>query len=355
VPAVYVVNSTADLAEAIDPMTNLPQFGPGVADNKGTITLRSAIQDANRIGGQSSISFAQGVTGTVWLTLNSRLDLNADITIDGGGNTVERPLGAGVPQFNLFENHMGKTSTLNGLTLINGDDLFGGAIENEGTLTTQGLLIHDNHADLGGGGIMNTSTGWLWVYGGRIWNNDAGTSGGGGIENDGNVGLSGVSIDSNFTEGGGGGGIINITGAFCNTLAPVNISNNRAMHLIGNMAPDGFGGGVYNQGSFFMNGGALGAWGFLGGNQADSDGGGIYSTGVGAVVSFTGVSITQNNAIRDGGGFYLNSGSLTLDSSTISGNVAGGPGNGGVVNAANGANYVQHPNNTINDIIIWIV
>src|SRR5262245_17210899 len=84
-----------------------------------------------------------------------------------------------------------------------------------------------------------------------------------------------------------------------------------------------FGGGVVNaSGAFFMNGGTLQQ------NTAIQNGGGIFSTGSGATATFTNVTIKGNGA-QTGGGFFLDSGSLTLKQSTLSGNTAQ-TGNGGV-------------------------
>jgi predicted outer membrane repeat protein len=67
------------------------------------------------------------------------------------------------------------------------------------------------------------------------------------------------------------------------------IANNQAkIGPFGNNGFNGLGGGVFNQGSFYMIGGGLGSWGApLAGNSADANGGGIYSSEADSVQPLT--------------------------------------------------------------------
>ena len=73
------------------------------------------------------------------------------------------------------------------------------------------------------------------------------------------------------------------------------------------------GGGIYNFGTFNLEGGNIT------GNQARIYGGGIYN-GNGGTVNITGGSITNNTAQKGGG--ISNSGTMSISNATISGNIA---------------------------------
>jgi predicted outer membrane repeat protein len=91
--------------------------------------------------------------------------------------------------------------------------------------------------------------------------------------------------------------------------------------------------------------------GYLMQNSADTNGGGIYTTGSGFTATLTQVSIMGNGA-QTGGGFFLQSGTLKLSQSTLRGNTARLVGNGGAYKA--GSNYVDGGGNSITDNIVMI-
>jgi hypothetical protein len=176
---------------------------------------------------------------------------------------------------------------------------------------------------------------------------DNGAPDGGGIFNSGWMNIEGSTITSNAAtgafggaQGGRGGGIYNAEGGVCN----VNSST-----IGGNTAriPAGQGGGVYNQGAYYQNGGSLSG---NGANGPGSRGGGIYNKGSGATVSFINVSIVGNGADW-GGGFYLESGALWLEGCFIGGNFASpNQGNGGAYTPS--AIILYGPGNEIWDEIV---
>lgn len=340
-PANLTVNTLADTH-----LANPARMPPG-SDANGNISLRPAIEYANMIGGQSTINFAANVQGgTIELTLNSELNLNADIAINGNV-TVARPAGQNVPAFRIIYVAEGRNCLLSGMTLVNGSFTAGGAISNSGHLTTYGLIIHDNIADFGGG-VFNG--GWLTMTYGIISYNDADF--GGGIHNDyGGKTLilqSGIQISDNVATTGNGGGIYNNFESTCAAYGAV-VVRNRATKGV---ASGGYGAGVYHMGTFEMTNGALSD------NNADLHGGGICNetnfASSAATAFFHQVEIKENSAARDGGGFYVDSGAVGLDSSTLSGNTAHS-GNGGYVNTLNGGEYVDGGNNTIVDDIVYLV
>ena len=112
------------------------------------------------------------------------------------------------------------TIDLNGRTIRRSVSDFpedGYVIKNEGTLTIQNSGGGEGYITGGknngnGGGIYNTSTGFLTVTGGRILDNSA-TGNGGGIYNDGgSVTISGGEIFRCNSSQGNGGGIYNASG-----------------------------------------------------------------------------------------------------------------------------------------------
>jgi len=344
VPNNYTVNTLADTHEA-DPL-----IGPGI-DSNGNVSLRSAIEDADRVGGLSNITFS--VQGQINLTELLSLNLGGPpgspltITINGGGQiTIARPSGALVPTFRILEIDGQTNALLVGLGMTNGSETTGGAILNNGTLNCENLSLFQNQAGLTGGAIDNEST--LSFSAGRISYNSA-SIGGGAIFNGGSLTMTnGAEMDHNTVTAGNGGALINVSAGTAN-LNRVLIENNIANTVNG---IGGDGGGIYNTGSVTMFGGDL-QW-----NVAGLDGGGIYTSGANASASFTQVTISYNvaqggNGPGYGGGFYLDAGSLSMQSCILQSNTALW-GNGGVVNVAGGAVFNNLGENIINDNIFYI-
>src|SRR5438552_7065498 len=84
------------LAPATLTVLNTNDSGPG--------SLRQAILDANATGGDNTINFAAGVTGTIDLQ-TALPDLTSNIDLEGPGAdklTLHRTSAAGTPQFHIF-------------------------------------------------------------------------------------------------------------------------------------------------------------------------------------------------------------------------------------------------------------
>jgi len=118
------------------------------------------------------------------------------------------------------------------------------------------------------------------------------------------VTLNQLTIANGFT--GEGGGIYNNGSLFLNNVA---IANNRSIEK---------GGGIYNAGSLSLNSTTVN------GNQSLQDGGGIYNAGT---VTINNSSIISNQAQAKGGGIY-NAGFLTLNNSNVVNNQASQAANG---------------------------
>lgn len=208
----------------------------------------------------------------------------------------------------------------------------GGAIATAGTTTVTGTAFTGNTASRAGGAIEVTASGSAVVSGGAFTSNNGGaTPGNGGglhITGAGSASVTGSQFRTNTAAEGGAlwnsaGGTLTVTNA--------TIVDNTA----NGAAADQGGGGVFTEGgAVTITGGVIES------NQATGtlgSGGGIQN--INATVTVTGTEITENTAVRAGGGVEagpLLSGvgalptSTTLDTVVLSRNtVSGPPGNGG--------------------------
>ena len=178
-------------------VTNLNDSGPG--------SLRQAVQLADNSVGTTTITFADGLTGTIPLT-SGELELSnkftntvivgpgaRDLSISGGGSTRVLQIDADV------------AATVSGLTFTGGStSVFGsgGGIYDAGALTLEGAAVSANTASLGGGGIYLASTGSLSLLDSTISDNMANF--GGGISDNGTLRASNSTISRNDAQTGGG-------------------------------------------------------------------------------------------------------------------------------------------------------
>jgi hypothetical protein len=298
-------------------------------DNSGPGSLRQAITDANNHPGADTITFAASTNGTPIVlvgpageNVNASGDLDildgGDLTIQGNGTSNTVIDGSGIDR--VFHVCPGggctHTVTFSSLTIQNGTvSGGGGGIRNEaGTTIVDGSILLANIA-INGGGISNFAT--LIIQNGSTI---------GGVGN------------ANIALFGNGGGIYNYAGT--TTVDGSTISANLTSK---------HGGGIWNQATLnIQNGSLIGETGA--GNIASNDGGGIYNFEAGIVTVFNS-TISANNATGNGGGIYNqstlmvqngsliggsgtsnsaalgggifnNSGTTTIDGSTISANTA---------------------------------
>jgi hypothetical protein len=134
-------------------------------------------------------------------------------------------------------------------------------------------------------------------------------SGGGILNEGGRLVLIDSIVQSNMSMGDGAG-IANLSGG--------NIEIDRSTIGPNNFTTSGRGGGVFNTGSHLSLSNST-----LSGNQAES-GGGLYNLNVGAVVTVTFGTVTDNTATTTGGGLRNNGASLVVQNSLIVGNSGGG-------------------------------
>jgi hypothetical protein len=233
-----------------------------------------------------SIEF--GLTGTI--TLSGALPDLHSISIQGPeaySMTVVRSSVA--DHFSIFTVDSGKTVSISGLTISNGDGDYGGGIYNKGTLTLTYSTVSGNApADYYDG------------YGS-----------GGGIYNCGTLTLNNSTVSGNLANYGGG-----ITNTGTLTLNNSTVSGNDTEDFLGFST---YGGGIFNNyGTLTLNNSTVS------GNSANSGygsfGGGIASWG--GTVTLTNSTVSGNGA---GGGIYLEFGVGTLHAGNtiIAGNYAG--------------------------------
>ena len=263
--------------------------------------LRQAVLDANSAPG-SEIDFDPSVTGTIVLT-SGELDITSDVTIVGPGAGVLAISGNNASA--IFNIASDVTASISGLSLIDGNGTYGGALFNEGTLTIAQSVFANNAAPAGlGGAIYNRA-------------------------------LVGHPID----------GLL--------TLSDDTFSNNSAVDA---GAIDNWAGGdvtinnsTFNGNSAQSGGAILNEWGTVEiadstftANMASVSGGAIMNESGQAVAAVTVIDSTiSGNSAATGGGIE-NQVNLTLGNSIVSGNTAtnAAPDIDGAITTDNGYNLL---------------
>ncbi len=178
--SVLTVNSTADTIDPID----------------GKLTLREAIDFANRTPGSQTINFDLGPGAKTITLTGGQLSIQDTLIINGTGNlTID-----GNKRSRIFEINGNVSATLSKLKLVNGSSGSGGAILNGGTINLVDVSLSRNNG-LVGGGMVNLGNAYLTNT--TIDNNRA--INGGGINNAGYLNISNSTFSSNFASLDGGG------------------------------------------------------------------------------------------------------------------------------------------------------
>jgi Bacterial Ig-like domain (group 3) len=355
VPSVFTVNSTAD-THAVNLTTG--------QDANGNITLRSAIEAANSLGGTNSVALPGGA---ITLTLGTiTIAASDNVTVSSTPSTTI----SGNKQATVFTVSQGSTMTLDNAVIEDGQAAQGGGIFNAGSLTLSDTTVTTNLAtgpngtasttvnggNGEGGGIYNTATGTLTLNSTIIENNTA---------------QGGSSVNSGAGGPGFGGGIYMAGG-------DVILDSNDT--ISSNTVLGGGAGGIASGGGIYVAGGALtvdqstlqsnsahGAGGSSGSSSATSAalGGGLFLGSASATVTITNSTFSGNEAVGGangsssvgasalGGAIADQGGNLTLTNDTLADNaVTGGSGStsgaaqgGGLYN--NGGDSIQLTNVTI--------
>jgi hypothetical protein len=163
------------------------------------ISLREAVVHSPA---GSTIAFAPGVHGQTFTLTSGQLLITNNLVIDASaapsGVTV-----SGNGSTRVFDIQSGKTVSISGLTILNGDTSGdGGGIRNAGTLSLANCELESNEASGGGGAIRNTGT--LSLTACTLVGNTAGV-GGGAIEHaSGLLTLTNCTLTGNSAQWGGG-------------------------------------------------------------------------------------------------------------------------------------------------------
>ncbi len=225
--------------------------------------------------------------------ITDTLVLDQDVTLAGKGSSATVIDGSNISTSALSVTNDATVNLLN-LAIANTQAITPGAgIDNDGNLTLSGVTVRDNRSgsleSVGrGGGIFNSGT--LNIANSTLENNQA----------------IGFTLGGQTFSGSGGGLYNTNTGI-------VTITNSQ---IQGNSTPDGNGGGISNLGSMRLDGVTIT------GNIAEKSGGGIFNAQ--GFLTVENSVITGNTVTTGNGGGIDNfiGGSLTLDNSTVSNNTA---------------------------------
>ncbi len=304
----FSVNTTADTPDAAP--------GDGVAaDANGLTSLRAALEEANALAGDENIDFSGLEPGSTIALSGGELLISDDLTLDGdldGDGTGDITVDAqGLSRvFKIDDGNLTqRVVAISGLTISGGnaqpdpldpeDEGDGGGIYNAEILALTNVTISDNSAASFGGGILSDEYSALVVVDSTITGNIAG--------------------DPN--NPGAGGGIAN--GGIATTIFNSTIAYNTTFGIV-LPSPDDDSTGYYGGGGGIANGGTLALINSdVLYNSAERYGGGIL-----------------NYTLEPDDGEPLILASLIVESSTISGNIAGESdsaygGGGGVVSGDN--------------------
>ncbi len=349
-----VVGAVAVFGEAIRPAYADSTVGDGSPESCSDAALTAAV------AGGGTIRFNCGTAPKV-IVVTTPKTIALDTTLEGDGLILL----SGDDKTSIFVVSIGKSLTLNAITLTNGDSGIadGGAIHNAGghvtlngssiqasrtqswggalashggTVTLENSVVRGNNATRGAIYISGTLT----VISSTIAYNTA-TEAGGGVYLDGSAAIRNSSIEGNRVEVGDGGGIF-VSRSGIVSVTGGNITLNTAV------ADNRYGGGVatsgratlfgvtvdgnyaYAAGGIWNKGGSLEVGsGRLERNQA------VFAAGLlndGGTANLTAVTIDSNAAVVAGGGVASYGGSTTITAATISNNQTGGdatPGGGG--------------------------
>ena len=311
-PAMFTVNTPDDIPDA-NPGDG--EAGVIVIENRTKFlltSLRSAIEEGNTLAAMGkdsdhTINFDTKKIGgnTISVSKGAYETLKANFTINGGGVTVERPVGAA--QYRIFDVEAKREVSINELGITGGDTPgSGGGIRSDGELSLDSCFIYSNTAAVRGGGVA-AENGKLTISYSSLWLNQG--KFGGGIYTATSVSDFAIVSSAVFSNSASsvGGGIMFASAA--NSIHDTQIYGNTSVD---------FAGGFYALRSFIFSGGEVR------GNIAGGCGGGAYIlTAAAAVSTWTGCKVDNNEAGQKGGGFYVSGGKLEFtDPASFTGNKA---------------------------------
>jgi len=267
------------------PTVRAADFTVGTLARSGEGSLAAAAAIAATNGTPDTISFTDGLTGTI--VLDGTITLDAGDSIVGPGSSVLTVSGDDLIQ--PFEFTGGGTISISGITIADGSSVGGGCLSANSTALVLDDVAVTSCTATGDGGGIKVLGGSLTGSGLYLAGNTAGNDGGALWARDAAVTISSSTVANNSAARSGGG----IMSFSAPALTGVMVTSNTATA--------GYGGGL---------------------NVAD---------GVGMVMRRC--TVDDNVAFRDGGGLYvgnmLSNGSGLIASSLFDGNTAGqGEGSG---------------------------
>ncbi len=271
-------------------VTTVADTGPG--------SLREAVSS---LAAGTTITFAPGLSGQTITLTSGQITLSNNLTIDAsslpGSITV-----SGNHSSRVFQVAPGATAGLANLTIQNGaaGAGSGGGIWNQGTLGLTNVTLTGSLANQGGG-IENDGT--LTLNACTLAGNSS-TNYGGGIANGGPLTVKDSTLSGNSSTASDGGGIAN--------FAALALNNST---LSGNTAHAGGGIANYFAGAVTLNNCTL-----SGNSAGPADGGGI-NIYLGSA-ALTNCTLAGNSAVNLGGGINNAGGTLALVNTIVAGNSA---------------------------------
>jgi hypothetical protein len=304
--------------------------------DSGTDTLRDAITQLNTsMDANNTIDIVCHGTTTLESALPS---IQKNVTIQGPGYdnfTVTRDSTAA--PFTIFSVAATAQVSIDDITISGGNAgalRDGGGIFNQGGLSLNNDVLTGNKAK-DGGGIFNDVNAQLQLTNVSMYDNHANFNGGA-IENDGNMGIVDSQLYVNWADLGNGGALYLAAGSTTSVFNS-NIYSNTARADGGGIDDEGgtvtWSGGLFT-GNHATTGGGIAehaaSQGTLSGltiqdNTADINGGGFYLAGANTNLDFSNSTITNNhsgNQDATSAGAYQAGTTYSMTNCTISGNIA---------------------------------
>ncbi|MBX7105216.1 MAG: right-handed parallel beta-helix repeat-containing protein [Gemmataceae bacterium] len=351
------------------PLPILVVDNPGDTDDgnygPGQQTFREAVVRANNaLGTVDSITFDASLNNST-ITVGSEIAVSDGLVINGPGSAKLTLAGAGANRlFNIDATGTVATITLNGLT-ISGFTATGagGAILNtDESLVLNDVVLKSNSSSANGGAIAATGAFVLTIGNSTITQNSTtGTGGAINLASTATITIDKSTFSLNKSSGNGAG--LQTTGISTSSIT---------MSVFAQNSAGGSGGGFYHSGNVALTiadttfsdntstiGGGFRTAGSLStvtmdrssvtGNLATSTlGGGAY-IGNGGLVTINSSTFANNTATTSGGAIRFSTHTVTVNNSTFSGNVANGAttATGGGAIVLTGAGIVTINNSTI--------
>ncbi len=298
-------------------------FNCGNAPHTILLTKSRTVADATVVDGDHRITLSGGGT-TRLFTVSAQGELTLkNLTLIAGASETGAVYNSGiltVERSSLTDHQRGAiynaggTVTVRNAIFRNNVNGQGGAIVNEngGELTVTDAIFRENRisGSGNGGGIYNSGQSTATLRDLFFLENQAADGSGGGFYNGGTMIAERVTVEENLAYSGGGiynGGNLVL----------------RYSHMKSNTATGNFGGGIthFNQSSSPSR--LEVSHSALDNNVALQGGGGLFFSGVVAVLEATNVTFAHNTATtQGGGGLFVANGTATLTNATFNANIS---------------------------------